>query len=82
MLRTARPPPRVVPCGVVPLVLATPLDGPQALTMLGALALALVAASADRFPRAAAAAAAVAAYVSTEQYLWGLRRLLDGIAGP
>jgi TetR/AcrR family tetracycline transcriptional repressor len=118
--------------GVVPLVLATPLDGPQALTlherllevfadaglddvaaarasyllltyMLGSLALdvagvpgpgplppeparvaarhrAFVAASADRFPRATAAAATVAKYVSTEQYLWGLRRLLDGVA--
>jgi|SRR3954452_5553040 len=35
---------------------------------------------ADRFPRTAAAAEAIAGYVSTEQYLWGLRRLLDGIA--
>jgi AcrR family transcriptional regulator len=117
--------------GVVPLVIASPLDGPQALTlqerllevfadaglddveaarasyllvtyMLGSLALdvagapgpgplppepgrvaarhrAFVATSAGRFPRAAAAAATVAAYVSTEQYLWGLRRILDGV---
>ncbi|MCW2714236.1 MAG: transcriptional regulator, TetR family [Frankiales bacterium] len=117
--------------GVVPLVIASPLDGPQALTlherllevfadaglddvaaarasyllvtyMLGSVALdvagalkpgplppeparvaarhsAFAAASADRFPRASAAAATVAAYVSTEQYLWGLRRLLDGV---
>jgi hypothetical protein len=34
---------------------------------------------ADTYPRAAAAAVARAAYVSTEQYLWGLHRLLDGI---
>jgi TetR/AcrR family transcriptional regulator, tetracycline repressor protein len=32
------------------------------------------------FPRSAAAAATMAGYVSTEQYLWGLRRVLDGIA--
>jgi AcrR family transcriptional regulator len=35
---------------------------------------------ADRFPRAADAAAARAAYISTGQYLWGLHRILDGIA--
>ena len=35
---------------------------------------------ADDFPRTAAASAAMAGYVSTEQYLWGLRRVLDGIA--
>jgi AcrR family transcriptional regulator len=35
---------------------------------------------ADPYPRAAAAAATRAAYISTEQYLWGLHRLLDGIA--
>jgi TetR/AcrR family tetracycline transcriptional repressor len=34
---------------------------------------------ADHFPRSAAAAATMASYVSTEQYLWGLRRVLDGI---
>jgi AcrR family transcriptional regulator len=34
---------------------------------------------AELFPRSAAAAATMAGYVSTEQYLWGLRRLLDGI---
>jgi TetR/AcrR family tetracycline transcriptional repressor len=33
----------------------------------------------EKFPRSAAAAATMADYVSTEQYLWGLRRLLDGI---
>jgi hypothetical protein len=32
------------------------------------------------FPRSAAAAATMAKYISTEQYLWGLHRLLDGIA--
>jgi TetR/AcrR family tetracycline transcriptional repressor len=34
---------------------------------------------AEAFPRSAAAAETMADYVSTEQYLWGLRRLLDGI---
>jgi TetR/AcrR family transcriptional regulator, tetracycline repressor protein len=36
---------------------------------------------ADRFPLSAAAAPTMAGYVATEQYLWGLRRILDGIAG-
>ena len=34
---------------------------------------------ADRFPLSAAAATTMASYISTEQYLWGLRRLLDGL---
>ena len=34
----------------------------------------------EAFPRSAAAAATMAEYISTEQYLWGLRRVLDGIA--
>jgi TetR/AcrR family tetracycline transcriptional repressor len=34
----------------------------------------------ERFPRSAAAAATMADFISTEQYLWGLRRLLDGLA--
>lgn len=34
----------------------------------------------DGFPRSAEAAATMAGYVSTQQYLWGLRRILDGIA--
>jgi TetR/AcrR family transcriptional regulator, tetracycline repressor protein len=34
----------------------------------------------DGFPRSAAAAATMAGYVSTQQYLWGLRRILDGIS--
>ncbi len=33
----------------------------------------------EGFPRSAEAAATMASYVSTEQYLWGLRRILDGI---
>jgi TetR/AcrR family transcriptional regulator, tetracycline repressor protein len=32
------------------------------------------------FPHSAAAARTMAKYISTEQYLWGLRRILDGIA--
>jgi AcrR family transcriptional regulator len=35
---------------------------------------------ADEFPRTAAAAETIAGYITTDQYLWGLRRLLDGIA--
>ncbi len=33
----------------------------------------------DSFPRTAAASATMTGYISTEQYLWGLRRVLDGI---
>ena len=35
---------------------------------------------AEQFPRSAAAADTMAAFISTDQYLWGLRRLLDGIS--
>jgi TetR/AcrR family transcriptional regulator, tetracycline repressor protein len=35
---------------------------------------------ADAFPLTAAAADTMAGYVSTDQYLWGLHRVLDGIA--
>lgn len=42
---------------------------------------AFAATPAGSFPRSAAAAETMAGYVSTEQYLWGLRRLLDGLAG-
>jgi TetR/AcrR family tetracycline transcriptional repressor len=34
----------------------------------------------DRFPLSAAAAVTRAGYVSTEQYLWRLRRILDGLS--
>jgi TetR/AcrR family tetracycline transcriptional repressor len=40
---------------------------------------AFAAAPADQFPRISAVAAAMASNISTEQYLWGLHRLLDGI---
>jgi TetR/AcrR family transcriptional regulator, tetracycline repressor protein len=40
---------------------------------------ALAAAPADQFPRVVAAAPTLASNISTEQYLWGLHRLLDGI---
>jgi hypothetical protein len=33
----------------------------------------------NHYPRAAAAAATLAGYISTQQYLWGLRRILDAI---
>ncbi len=41
---------------------------------------AFAATPADRYPRTAGAAATLADYISTEQYLWGLHRVLDGIA--
>ena len=40
---------------------------------------AFAATPADRYPRAAAAAATLAGYISTPQYRWGLHRVLDGI---
>jgi TetR/AcrR family tetracycline transcriptional repressor len=40
---------------------------------------ALAATPAEHYPRAAAAAVTLAGYISTQQYLWGLRRVLDGI---
>jgi TetR/AcrR family tetracycline transcriptional repressor len=40
---------------------------------------AFAATPADRYPRAAAAAATLAGYISTEQFVWGLHRVLDGI---
>jgi TetR/AcrR family tetracycline transcriptional repressor len=40
---------------------------------------ALSATPADLFPRSAAAASTMAGYISTDQYLWGLHRVLDGI---
>ena len=42
---------------------------------------AFAATPADQYPRSAAAAAVMADYISTEQYLWGLHRVLDGITG-
>jgi len=36
---------------------------------------------AEYYPHTAAAADTLADYISTEQYLWGLRRVLDGIGG-
>lgn len=41
---------------------------------------AFAATPADRYPRTAAAVDAMAGYISTDQYIWGLRRVLDGIA--
>ena len=41
--------------------------------------IALAATPVDLFPRSAAAGDTMAGYVSTEQYLWGLRRILEGI---
>jgi TetR/AcrR family transcriptional regulator, tetracycline repressor protein len=39
----------------------------------------LSATPADKFPRSAAAADVMATYISTEQYIWGLHRLLDAV---
>jgi TetR/AcrR family transcriptional regulator, tetracycline repressor protein len=41
---------------------------------------AFAAATPELYPRAAAAAATLAGYVSTQQYVWRLHRVLDGIA--
>ena len=41
---------------------------------------AFAAAPPGQYPRVVAAAAAMASNISAEQYLWGLQRLLDGIA--
>jgi len=40
---------------------------------------AFAATPADQFPRSAASAGVMAGYISTEQYIWGLHRVLDGI---
>jgi TetR/AcrR family transcriptional regulator, tetracycline repressor protein len=40
------------------------------------------AAAGDAFPRTAAAADVIAAWIGTDQFVWGLRRLIDGLAGP
>ena len=37
---------------------------------------------AEYFPRSAAVVPTMAAYISTEQYLWGLDRLLAGLVSP
>jgi len=37
---------------------------------------------ADRYPRTAAAATTMSRYISTEQFTWGLHRVLDGLQQP
>lgn len=37
---------------------------------------------AEHYPRSAAAAETMAGYITTEQFRWGLDRILDGLAGP
>ena len=44
--------------------------------------LAFAATPPDLYPRTTAAAATLAGYVSTEQYMWGLQRVLDGLTPP
>ena len=120
--------------GAVPLLLATPMEGPHALVLgervldllaeaglsgdeaargayllivyvLGAIALeaadvphagalppeperiaarraAFAGIAPDAFPRSAAAAGVMGAWVGTGQFLWGLRRTLAGLTGP
>jgi hypothetical protein len=41
--------------------------------------LAFAATPAEHYPRTAAAATTLAGYISTQQYIWGLHRILDGI---
>ena len=55
-------------------------DSPSTAERIAARQQRFAAAPADQFPRVVAAAAAIANNISTEQYLWGLHRLLDGIA--
>lgn len=58
---------------------------PQIAERIAARHLVYAAVPADQFPRVAESAAIMASYISTQQYLWGLHRLLDGItagAGP
>jgi AcrR family transcriptional regulator len=40
---------------------------------------AFAATPAELYPRAVAVAATLAGYISTQQYIWGLRRVLDGV---
>jgi AcrR family transcriptional regulator len=46
---------------------------------IAARARAFAATPPDDFPRSSAAAPTMARYIGTDQYLWGLRRILDGI---
>ena len=55
-------------------------DSPSTAERIAVRYQAFAAAPADQFPRVVAAAAAMAGNISAEQYLWGLHRLLDGIA--
>jgi AcrR family transcriptional regulator len=49
---------------------------------IAARAATFAAVPADRYPRAAAVTVTMAGYISTEQFVWGLERLLDGVAIP
>jgi AcrR family transcriptional regulator len=55
-------------------------DSPSTAERIAARQRVFAAAPAGQFPRVVAAAAAMASNISTEQYLWGLHRFLDGIA--
>jgi AcrR family transcriptional regulator len=60
--------------------LAEPGPPPPEAERVAARAVVYRAIPAAAYPRTAAAADTLARYISTEQYLWGLRRVLDGIA--
>jgi TetR/AcrR family transcriptional regulator, tetracycline repressor protein len=69
--------------GSIALLLADveePGAAPSEAEWIAARGLTFAGTPAEPYPRAAAAAATRAAYISTDQYLWGLHRLLDGIA--
>ncbi len=59
---------------------STAAGSPSTAERIAARHQAFAAAPADQFPRVVAAAATMASVISAEQYLWGLDRLLDGIA--
>ena len=54
-------------------------DLPSTAERIAARQRVFAAAPAAQYPRVVAAAAAMASTISTEQYLWGLHRILDGI---
>jgi TetR/AcrR family tetracycline transcriptional repressor len=55
-------------------------DSPSTAERIAARQQAFAAAPAEEYPSLVAAAATMASNISAEQYLWGLHRILDGIA--
>jgi TetR/AcrR family tetracycline transcriptional repressor len=60
--------------------LEEPGPAPPESERVAARARAFAAVPATHFPRSAAAAATMARYITTEQFVWGLDRVLDGLA--